>query len=91
MSLTSSIMSVLSSEKASCSAATRSKVAWGVSTATCVLRPAFSAPNGLKIVFSCSMVASWWLRMLVQASRHCFEDSSSCLGQLGTVREARER
>ena len=34
MSLTSSIMSVLSSEKASCNAATRSSVACGVSTAT---------------------------------------------------------
>lgn len=49
-SLTSSIMSVLSSAKAVCSAATRSRVGWGVSAATWALRPAFSAPNGLKMV-----------------------------------------
>lgn len=24
------------------------------------------------------MAASWWFRMLVHASRHCFEDASSC-------------
>ena len=81
MSLTSSIMSVFSSEKASCRAATRSRVGWGVSTATWELRPPFSAPNGLKMVYMCSIVASWWLRMLVQASRHCLEDSSSCSSQ----------
>lgn len=81
MSLTSSIMSVFSSEKASCRACTRSRVGWGVSAATREVRPASFAPNGLKMVYMCSTVASWWLRMLVQASRHCLEDSSSYSSQ----------
>jgi hypothetical protein len=47
MSFTSSIMSVLSSEKASTSAEQRSRVAGGVSTATCEPPALPSPPNGL--------------------------------------------
>jgi hypothetical protein len=47
MSLTSSIMSVLSSAKASWRAVTRSSVACGVSTATCEPPALPSPPNGL--------------------------------------------
>jgi hypothetical protein len=47
MSLTSSIMSVLSSEKATWSAVTRSRVAGSVSTATCEPPALPSPPNGL--------------------------------------------
>jgi hypothetical protein len=47
MSLTSSIMSVLSSAKASTSAAARSRVAGGVDTATCEPPAPPSPPNGL--------------------------------------------
>jgi hypothetical protein len=81
MSFTSSSMSVLSSANASWSAETRSRVAWGVSTATWEPPPLSPAPNGLKMAWIYSTVASWWLRMFVQASRHCLAEDSSWADQ----------
>jgi hypothetical protein len=78
MSFTSSIMSVLSSEKASCRPCTRSRTAGGVSACAWELEP--SPPRGLKMAYMSSTEDSWWLRMLVHASRHCFAEASSWRG-----------